>query len=255
MTVATVAPALHALLNQFIDYAGLFPPAGLSLDQTVANYNSYQKSEYSWMLRWLVVPARDVDSLPASLNGRIAVLGDSDHIRATAIESKSVISAQHPVYCEVSNLELLKPVKESGTFAKLRTGGIKAAAIPDINEVANFILACAELRLPFKATAGLHHPLRADYALTYDDDAPRAVMHGFLNVLMASAFAWHGERNIAAILSETDAAAFTFDDHAHWRGQMLSVEQIKESRQNFLHSVGSCSFDEPVRDLKAIGLF
>ncbi len=250
-----VAPALKALLDQFIDYAGLFPPAGLSLEQTIANYRTYQNSEYSWMLRWLVVPAKDVENLPTSLDGRVAVLGDADHIRATTIESKVLISAEHPVYCEVTGVDQLKQVKDSGSFAKLRTGGIKAVAIPDVNEVAEFILGCASHRLPFKATAGLHHPIRADYALTYDDEAPRAVMHGFLNVLMASVFAWHGEKNIVSILSETDPTAFTFDENASWNGQILSLEKIKDARHNFMHSVGSCSFDEPVRDLQALGLF
>ncbi len=252
---APIAPALKALLNQFIDYAGLFPPAGLSLDQTIANYHSYQNSEYSWMLRWLVVPAKDMENLPAFLNGRVALLGDTDHVRAATVESKALISAAHPLYCEVSDLAQLKSIKDSGSFAKLRTGGIKSAAIPSVEEVAEFISGCASQRLPFKATAGLHHPIRADYALTYDDGAPRAVMHGFLNVLMASAFAWHGEKNILSILSETDPTAFTFDDHASWKGRMLSLDQIEDARQNFMHSVGSCSFDEPVHDLQSLGLF
>ncbi len=131
---------------------------------------------------------------------------------------------------------------------------VKPEAIPSPKDVAAFIVACAERRLPFKATAGLHHPIRAEYALTYEADAPRAVMHGFLNVLMASAFAWRGEKNIEAIIAETDASAFTFDGGAKWRDLTLSADEIKDARQNFMHSIGSCSFDEPVHELQALGL-
>ena len=65
--------------------------------------------------------------------------------------------------------------------------------------------------VPFKATAGLHHPVRAPQALTYEADSPRALMHGFLNVLLAGTFAWHGERDIEPILAETEPQAFRFD--------------------------------------------
>ena len=113
---------------------------------------------------------------------------------------------------------------------------------------------CAERRVPLKATAGLHHPVRAPQPLTYDADAPRAVTHGFLNVFLAAAFAWHGDRDIGPVLAETDPAAFRFDGRAHWRDRSLDAGQVREARLHFAHSFGSCSFDEPVRDLEALGL-
>ena len=79
-------------------------------------------------------------------------------------------------------------------------------------------------------------------------------MHGFLNVFMAAAFAWHGERDLFPILAETDATAFRFDDHAHWRDRTLTTAEVREARTHFAHAFGSCSFDEPVRDLEALGL-
>jgi hypothetical protein len=251
-----VAPALRALLDHFIDYAGLFPPAALSLDTTVANYKTYQNGDYSWMLRWLVVPSTDMDRVPSSLDGALAVLAEGDDKRAASLETKTVFVAQRPVYCEVAagNWQELDAVKKAGCFGKIRTGGLKPEAIPGPADVAAFIAACAERRLPFKATAGLHHPIRAMYPLTYEAGAPQAVMHGFLNVLMASAFAWHGEAEIEPIISETDASAFSFDQRAHWRNKSLGLAEIHDARLNFMHSVGSCSFDEPVADLQALGL-
>jgi hypothetical protein len=245
------------LLERFIDYAGVFPPAALSIDGAVTNYNSYQNGEYSWMLRWLVVSAAQLQLVPKSLDGSLSVLAEVDEIRAASIESKGVVSAQHPVYCEVSvdDLQALDAVKQAGCFAKIRTGGLKPEAIPTPSAVAAFIAACAERRLPFKATAGLHHPIRAMHPLTYEADAPQAVMNGFLNVLLASAFAWHGEKQIEQIVAEMDPSGFSFNERAHWRNLSLDVTQIREARLEFMHSVGSCSFDEPIHDMQQLGLF
>jgi hypothetical protein len=251
----TVAPSLQALLERLIDYAGIYPPASVTLDTAVENYGSYRNSSYSWMLRWLVVGAAEVPSLPKSLDGSLSVLAEADDSRAASIEAKNIVHAAHPVYCEVAvgNLEQLDAVKQSGCFAKIRTGGVKPEAIPSPAQVAAFITACAERKLPFKATAGLHHPIRAEQALTYEPDAPRAIMHGFLNVAMASAFAWHGERDIESILAEMEASAFRFDDRAHWRNKSLDAGQIRQARLEFMHSIGSCSFDEPVQELQQFG--
>lgn len=256
LRTTTVAPALKALLEKFIDYAGMYPPAGLSLDQTLSNYAEYQQGEYAWMLRWLVVGSADLSRVPRSLDGALTVLSETEEVRAASVESKSVVQAKRPVYCEVapSSMKQLDAVKQSGCYAKIRMGGVKPEAIPSTSEVAAFISSCAERRLPFKATAGLHHPIRSMQPLTYRDDAPHAVMHGFINVLMASAFAWDGEPDVESIIEETDASAFSFDERAHWRDKSLSENQIRESRINFIHSVGSCSFDEPVRDLQKLGL-
>lgn len=252
----TIAPSLKALLAGFIDYAGVFPPAALTLGVALENYERYRSCDQSWMLRWFVVEAKELGNIPSSLDGLLSVLADSDQARAATLETKGILQAERPVYCEVALNELakLEAVKKSGCFAKIRTGGLKPEAIPSPAEVAAFINSCKTLRLPFKATAGLHHPLRADYPLTYQADAPWATMHGFVNVLMASAFAWQGEANIEPIIAETDRQAFSFDEKAHWRGLSLTVDEIKSARRDFVHSVGSCSFEEPIEDLCKWGL-
>ena len=211
-----VAPGIRALLDRLIDYAGMFPPAMLSLDAAIAMYKSYQSGAHAWMLRWLVLKATELEHVPRELDGSLAVLSDQDEARAAVIEARRIVQARRPAYCEVS-LRDLNEVQRAGCFAKIRTGGLKPEAIPAVPDVAAFIVACAERRLPFKATAGLHHPIRAPHPLTYEANAPRAVMHGFLNVFMAAAFAWQGERKIEPILAETDANAFRFDERARWR--------------------------------------
>lgn len=249
----TIGPALRALLDRLIDYAGTFPPAALPHQAAVANYEGYRAGDHAWMLRWLVVGAADLAHVPRHLDGCLAVLGDADEPRAAVIETRRVVRFGRPAYCEVPVADL-DEVKRAGAFAKVRTGGVKPEAIPSVGEVAAFIVACADRRLPFKATAGLHHPVRAAHPLTYEADAPRAILHGALNVFLAAAFAWHGDRDLEPVLGETDPAAFRFDDRAHWRDRSLAADQVRDARRHFAHSFGSCSFDEPVRDLEALGL-
>ena len=82
-------------------------------------------------------------------------------------------------------------------------------------------------------------------------------MHGFLNVFVAAAFARFGASNQALIqiLDERDPLAFEFhDDQLLWRGNGVSTNQISAARAEFAHSFGSCSFEEPVADLRQLGL-
>lgn len=251
-----IAPALRALLDHFIDYAGIFPPARLSLNTAIDNFSKYGSGEYSWMLHWLVLGSEQAKDSPRTLDGHTSLVGESDDNRAASLETRSIVISQKPVYCETlpGDTEQLNAIKKSGCYAKIRTGGLKPEAIPSTVSVAQFITDCADRKLAFKATAGLHHPIRAIHPLTYESDAPHAVMHGFINVLLASSFAWHGEREIEPIIAETDASNFSFTETATWQNKVLTVAQITEARKNFIHSVGSCSFDEPVEDLKKLGL-
>lgn len=247
------APALRALLTRLIDYAGTFPPASLACGAALGNYAQYRDGEHAWMLRWLVVAAGDLPLVPPEFDGHLSVLAELDQPRAAVIESKSVIQAFRSVYCEVPP-DQFAAAQATGCFVKIRTGGVKPEAVPSVGDVAGFIRACAERRLAFKATAGLHHPVRAEQPLTYQVNAPRAVLHGFLNVFLAACFAWHGKRDLEPVLEETDPGAFRFDDRARWRDWSLSAEQVQEARVTFAHAFGSCSFEEPVAELQALGL-
>jgi hypothetical protein len=151
---------------------------------------------------------------------------------------------------------LLATLKRRGARAKIRTGGVVPEAIPEPAEVARFIAACAAAAVPWKATAGLHHPVRAEQALTYEPTSPRAVMHGFLNVFAAAAFARGGATlaDLDAVLRE-QLAAFRFDDEGlAWRRLRASTRELAATRHDFAGSFGSCSFAEPVADLRALGM-
>lgn len=142
--------------------------------------------------------------------------------------------------------------------AKVRTGGITPDAFPPAAAVADFILACAGADVPFKATAGLHHPIRATYRLTYEPNCATGTMYGFFNVFMAAAAAFTGVREqakLVRVLEETDPKAFTFsDDAAGWRDARVPLGVLHRARTEFMLSFGSCSFDEPVEDLEKLML-
>ncbi|HEX5819055.1 MAG TPA: hypothetical protein VFY20_09260 [Gemmatimonadales bacterium] len=143
-----------------------------------------------------------------------------------------------------------------GGRAKARTGGIAASAFPTAAEVARFIVACTKASVPFKATAGLHHPLRGEFRLTYEPGSPSGMMFGFLNVFLAAALARTGaeERDVASLLEERDPSAITFaTDGVRWRHHLLSTDVLRAAREAAI-AFGSCSFREPVDDLTALGL-
>jgi hypothetical protein len=113
------------------------------------------------------------------------------------------------------------------------------------------------LIVPFKATAGLHHPLCGTFPLTYEEDAARARMFGFLNVFTAAVFAQARmpERHLIEVVDEERPEAFQFtDDQLVWRGHSATTVQIARARASLGLSFGSCSFEEPVAGLRELGL-
>ncbi|MFG0246515.1 MAG: hypothetical protein ACF8MF_10760 [Phycisphaerales bacterium JB052] len=147
----------------------------------------------------------------------------------------------------------------SGGVAKIRCGGVTPDLYPSSEDIARFIVACHRGDVAFKATAGLHHPIRSEHALTYEPDAPRGVMHGFINVFIAASMVQHAkgfeESHAIELLNETDAKAFSFvDQRVSWRDFAIDVTQLAQSRESFATGYGSCSFKEPTDDLKSLGL-
>ncbi len=136
--------------------------------------------------------------------------------------------------------------------AKIRTGGVTADAHPSVEQVARFIVACARAEVPFKATAGLHHPLR------HDAKDLGCKQHGFLNVFVGACLALTGrvdEAALAHLLAEESASAFRIaNEGIVWRDVRLSVGEIRHARDAFVHAFGSCSFDEPLADLRELRL-
>jgi len=284
------AGTLRILLAGAFDYSGLFPPAQLELPAVLANYRSYRTSADAWALGRLVVPATRLTELEGLLgeSGRpehsvlpvSAVVGadpagDVRRIerfnRGTPRHGASVecvetkgewasIPAEWVRYVEVplgaGNAAALDAIAQAGAFAKIRTGGLTQEAFPPPEALIAFLAAAAERRLSFKATAGLHHPLRGSYRLTYAENPPRGMMYGYLNLLLAAAVLWIGAGSARArqALLEQDPAAIRSDaDGLVWRDLRLERATLATLRSDFLHGFGSCSFREPMDELVAGG--
>jgi hypothetical protein len=135
---------------------------------------------------------------------------------------------------------------------KLRTGGVTAEAFPSSAQIAMALMAAGTRGVPIKFTAGLHHPVRLFH------DSVQTKMHGFLNVLGAGVLAlehdWR-QSEVIQMLDDEDAASFSFtEDFFAWRDWRISTEAIA-ARRELVTSFGSCSFDEPREDLRALKLF
>ena len=283
-----MSSALRTLLEGIVDYAGLFPPASLDLPTAVRNYQSYRAGDDRWMLGRFVVGVAKLPELRpmiATVRGKeeawpISVVApdaaaatsvlrgaddanariESVEVRAGTVADVTLISRAAPktreVYVEVpldgSTLELLDAIAAAKLRAKVRTGGVTADAFPPATEIVSFIRACIDRNLPFKATAGLHHPLRGNYRLTYEAGAPSGTMYGYLNLFLAAVFMRNGlaDREAAELLTETDPGAVIVEEQGiRWRNHEVGLDTIKAVRARVATSFGSCSFREPVDEL------
>lgn len=287
---------LRALLTDIIDYAGLFPPAALSMCEAVKNFARYIESENSWMLVRFVLPLSRISEFENEakefLNGvtvwRLSALCSASEDEMKVIEDfnlryegKAIIDAIETkannaeeirqvsaactygqvssIFCEIpiAEISLIEKIASADFKAKARTGGIKQEMFPTAEEIARFIFACQKSKVSFKATAGLHHPLRCVKPLTYELNAERGTMHGFLNVFLAAAFIRNGlsEDEAIELLLDENVSSFAFEDDAiRWRSFIINTNELKDARENFALSFGSCSFQEPIEDLKELGI-
>src|SRR5687768_16064887 len=53
--------SVRILLNEIIDYAGLFPPSQASMSDAVLNYATYRHSNDGWMLGRSILPVARLD--------------------------------------------------------------------------------------------------------------------------------------------------------------------------------------------------
>jgi hypothetical protein len=138
-----------------------------------------------------------------------------------------------------------------GARAKFRTGGLAPSNVPAVESVCDALVVAASLGLPFKFTAGLHEPVR------HFDATVGAPLHGFLNLFLAAGFlaikGWSREAAMALLASER-AADFTLSEVGiAFRGEMLTINELRRTRAEVATSFGSCSFLEPVDGLARMG--
>ncbi|MDH5283379.1 MAG: hypothetical protein OEW80_05800, partial [Gemmatimonadota bacterium] len=149
---------------------------------------------------------------------------------------------------------LLDAIGAAGARAKIRTGGTRADEFPATEAVTDFIAGCAAARLAFKATAGLHHPVRGSYPLTYAEGSPCATMFGYLNLVLAATLLWTGgnaEQARAALTAGDHGRLVATDDALSWGDVSCSTGAIERTRREFMTAIGSCSFTDPLSEIGA----
>jgi hypothetical protein len=291
-------PTIRAFLAGLVDYAGLFPPAGLPLDRAAANYAEYARGARGWALGRFVLPAsrlaefetaakplkrgdqekawrlsalsgpelaKDVEAI-LDFNRRNAAgvavdtveikVREPEEIRASAELLPHGIHVFFEIPIDRDPQPLLAALKAAKAGAKARTGGVTAEMFPSPLDLARFLHGCASEQIPFKVTAGLHHAWRGVYRLTYEPDSPTAMMHGFVNLFLAAVFAAGGapRQDTIALLTEEkpDALVITYDAMS-WRRHHASCPDIESARRRLALSFGSCSLEEPLGEVAALG--
>jgi hypothetical protein len=226
------SPLESALFGRLIDHAPMFPPARLPLADALEDHRRAREGPQGWMVRRFVVPAAALPALDGEQLPLSVVVdggGELDDPRIESVEvppGRPVPPFRGEVYVEGGD-------SEGRTLVKVRCG----PEPPPLAELAGLIRSCREQSVPFKATAGLHHAIRQDG------------QHGFVNLLAAAIF---GDEEAA--LAEKQAAAFgVADDAFRWRDRTASVDDVRRGRELFV-AFGSCSFSEPVDDLRSLGL-
>lgn len=167
-----------------------------------------------------------------------------------------------PVFYEVSlsenyENEIIRVVETIASLNKncgykLRTGGTEPSAFPSAELIAFAIITCCEFNVPMKCTAGLHHPVK------HFDESVNTYMHGFFNIFGAGILAYTSnldEMELIEIINDEEPFEFIFNENGfEWNEIEVTNAQIKDARENFMISYGSCSFDEPIEDLKMLDL-
>ncbi len=281
--------AAQALLGRIVEYAGLFPPAALDLETALRNYQRYTETDEFWLLGGFLLPASRLEEFAAAFGQvwgteqerpwtlKVVCAGETANdaqaiadfqqgavfigsLEAKAADARAAqevlerLPAARARYVEFppeKAAQVLPVLADYGARAKIRMSGTTADSVLAADVVARFLLACAKEGLAWKATAGLHHAVRGVREIA--PGGPRVAMHGFVNVFLAGAQAFYGadEKALVKTLIEEDASAFRLDDDViRWHDNAMISDQIEKARSEFAISFGSCSFAEPVEDLK-----
>jgi hypothetical protein len=286
--------SLHTLLSAIVDYAGLFPPAQLDLATAIAQYQHHQTEPQSWMLGRFVLKLSQFEQflqhIPAGQSQVVSLILDGEP--EIAIKQLSKLIQSDPLSIQIAALEIppyplsqlvkilpqlpeklevyceffweqdwksyLKVLPSHSVGLKIRTGGLAPQAFPSSEQLSLLIFSLAQAGIPFKATAGLHHPLPKICPLSTEPNSLLAAMHGFLNVAIAASFAYTQTttlKSIQAILETKTVRDFNFtEQEIGWLDHRLNLAEIQRARSQFFRSFGSCSVQEPIEDLKQLSL-
>jgi hypothetical protein len=185
-------------------------------------------------------------SVEASVAALVDMVGTIDKDAATFVE----VDVAAPLRPQVVEIATALDDRSATGGAKIRCGGLTPEQFPRPHTMATFIVEAANASLSFKATAGLHQPIR------HHDPDLDVWRHGFVNILVATAAAADGADLdlVEEIISETDTEAFSVTPMlATWRDLTVPGSAIRRARQGGFMGYGSCDLDEPIEGLEALG--
>lgn len=250
---------------------GRFVLAVAQLDEFIASAQDFISRDANTAWRLSAIAGEDVyDTLRRiedfnAKNGP-GVVCDSLEVKAATVSkienTVNALPGDLTAYFEIAVNEkladLVATLALTGQRAKIRTGGVTAEAFPRSRDIVRFVRTCVGANVLFKATAGLHHPLRCFRPLTYEPDSPEGTMHGFLNLFLMTGFARESFRTnlLEEVMEEEFEEVFTFQENGvRWRdNHFLGNSHLERLREKGIQSFGSCSFDEPIADLRSLGL-
>tara|TARA_Y100000590_G_scaffold29138_1_gene32600 strand:- start:206 stop:1132 length:927 start_codon:yes stop_codon:yes gene_type:complete len=273
---------LHALAN-YIDYStseyrwilSRFISPTAKFEQ-LAQFLSEKSIDKDIDLVAILRPHEDIDTYISKLPDELEAMNSlPDNVRVSFIETKLPSNIlTHDISSAVNSLvEIFKAVRYHRIFLefsgenyinydvnnyvdsvgiKVRCGGPTLNLVPSVELLSEIIVYAADNKIPVKFTAGLHHPI------LHFDPVLGGMAHGFLNVFMASAMAYSNTANykyIYEVLNDQDPENFIFNtDSVSYKDCTLPSELVQDIRKEYVHSFGTCSFDDPITDLTSLGI-
>jgi hypothetical protein len=257
-----VPKLLPAVFERLFDDAGLFPPASRPMAEALRAHEQTRSGPHRGLVGSFVCPVSRLGELDACVAGGVprpaeislvAHGGEADMRRALTrtdvvqVEAPLEATMPHDVLRLRRYLELpphgeveaaVERVGHTRAGVKLRCGGVTSDLVPPPRRVAQVLAACARRRLPLKLTAGLHHAFRVG------PSSPGGPRHGIVNLLAAAsaAVAGAGVDHLTSVLDTEE------DEGAELVGR------IDRHARSLVTAIGTCSVDEPVTELQALGM-
>lgn len=260
-----MSPGVDAsLFDGFFDDAAIFPPGNVPMDVAVAAHCDRRASPAGRFSGPFVCSGVRLDELANALGvgpldvalvttaaGVVAdlrTLAGHSSLRLAMIEIRcdDVVVALPELPTEVSVFYEVPPHGlasiPDGAGHKLRMGGESPAAFPIAAEVAATIASDVAAGRSLKMTAGLHRAVR------HTDPVTGHEHHGFLNVIAAVDACLRSADipTMTAILEDRDTARVA----AMVRGLGSGADDVR----THFRSIGTCSTDEPLADLRMLDL-
>jgi hypothetical protein len=250
-----------ALFRRLVDDAAVFPPGDAPLPDATAAHSRHLAAQHGPVVGRFLCRASQLHELDLPGGATLGVIADhglehaltalrqtgrkTDVIEYRVDDAAAVAALPHAqavaeIPLQPGWQDVVRECAAQRVIAKLRTGGLTADAYPAPRAVAEFIAECVARNVPFKCTAGLHR------AVCHTEVDTGAHAHGFLNILVATHAAITGGDVFTALTARDagDLAAVCWGIDGGAAGAV---------RRSFV-AFGSCSIDEPVADLRALGL-